>query len=233
MKKSILLGALLAALTLAFAGKASATIGWGYENWVDNVNNGTNLPPADGQVDEWGTFQLSLTVGTIPGESTAVGNIDNGQPWGKSYYVTGLSTTDATTQYNYLYVELFDIQGGFKLGLSGPSDADFFLASNGANLVASAGPTGAPPTSDSIFLPGQFVFDISGWNPTPAANTVVQLIGEGDPLIANQGFEIRRVFFTNNLEDTGLSPVPETSSWLMLTIGLVGVVGLVRSKLKK
>lgn len=226
MRKGILFGALLAAISFAMTGTASATIAWGYETWSDTS-------PADGSVDEWGRFQLSFVPGTIPGESTAVANIDDGQAWGKSYYVTGTSTTDVVSQYRYLYIELYDVQGGFKLGLSGPSDADFFLASNGANLVASAGPTGAPANSDSIFLPGQYVFDVSGWSPTPAANTVVQLIGEGDPLVANQGFEVRRVFFTDDIADTGLVAVPEVSSWLMLTVGLVGVAGLVRSKFRK
>jgi len=231
MKNKLLLGFCVVALHFALAGTAHATIGWGYETWVD----GPLQPPADGQVDEWGRFQLSFTPGTRPGESTGVANIDNGQGYGKVYYGTGLTSAQVTSQFRYLYVEMFDVQGDFKLALSGPGDADFFMASQGSLLVASAGPTGAPPSGDFVFNPGAYVFDVASWTPSAAvANVSIQIFGEGDPLIANQGFEVRRVFFTDNLSEiTGVTPVPEFSSIAMLATGLVGLASWVKRRSAK
>jgi len=229
MKNKLLLGLLAALLNLALAVDAPATIGWGYESWVD----GTLQPPADGQVDEWGRFQLSFAPGTFNGESVGVANIDDGQGYGKIYYGTGLSSAQVTGQFRYLYVEMYDVQGDFKLALSGPADADFFMASQGSLLVASAGPTGTPPASDFVVNPGAYVFDVSTWAPAAAVSNVsIQVFGEGDPVIANQGFQIRRVFFTDNLaEINGVTPViPEASTLLMLTSGLACLAGWIKRR---
>lgn len=229
MKNKLLLGICLALLNLVMPFDSHATIGWGYESWVD----GTLQPPADGSVDEWGRFQLSFVPGTRPGESTGVANIDDGQNYGKIYYGTGLTSAQVTGQFRYLYCEMFDVQGDFKMALSGPGDTDFFMASQGANLVASSGPTGAPPTGDFVFNPGAYVFDVSSWAPgTPVGNVSVQFFGEGDPNVANQGFEIRRVFFTDDLNSiSGVTLlVPEPSTLAMLATGLLVVGGWVRRR---
>lgn len=211
----------LATALTAFAPRASATIGWGYETWVDGVIQ----TPADGQVDEWGRFQLSFTPGTRPGESTGVANIDNGQGYGKIYYGTGLSSAQITSQYRYLYVEMYDIQGDIKVAISGDADADLLMASQSSLLIGSAGPTGAPPGSDFIYNPGPYVFDVSSWNPASTiGNVTVQIFGEGDPGVADQGFEIRRLFFTDDLgEINGVTFVPETSGLALLGTGIVGI----------
>jgi len=219
MKKSILCGALLAVLTFAMTGPASAAIRWGYgDPWTDTT-------PADGSPDGWGTYNLSfLNIPDVGGENLAQGTVGGSDTYGLTYYGSGVATSELAVN-RYLYLEVTDIQGDMKIAVSGPSDADFFNLTTA--LVSSAGPTG-DPLGNVLFNPGQYVFDLTQWAPLAShSNIQVQLIAEGG---AGASFTVNRVFIS---DINPLAPIPEVSSWLMLSIGLVGVAGLLRSKLKK
>jgi len=228
MKGTNLIRVILIALTLGFVSAASADDRiWGFETWDDNVDNGTLLPPADGQVDEWGRFQLDFIPSGTPAEPTATANLNDPANWGKAFYITGATSTQVTTTHRFLDVEIYDIQGAVKIAISGPSDANYLEIT--PFLAGSLGPTG-DPTGQRLFNPGRYVFDMSSWDDGAGfANTVVQLVGEGNASLG-EGFEVRRIFIT---DENLLAPVPEASSWLMLGIGMIGVAGYVRNRLRK
>jgi len=203
MKKA-LLGIMAVIIISAMAGTASATIIWGYETWNDTT-------PADGQVDEWGTYNLDFVPDNVSAapESLAVATIGSDEVWGKAYYGSGVSSDDIIGQYHYLYLETYDIQGDMKIAVSGSGDADFFDAT--PHLVA--GDTGDPSV---IYNPGPYVFDLSTWSPGVTHDNVsIQMIAEGGE---SQGFTVNRVFLTDDLGDTGL--IPEPSSVALLSLGL-------------
>lgn len=211
----VLIAVLVAAFVLSSPTAAHAyNILWGYETWSDTT-------PADGQVDEWGRYNVSF-VPNAPypsGEQTATATILGGDVWGKTYYGTGASSTSIINTYRYFYIETYDIQGNMKLAVSGPFDADYY---DFTSQVVS-GDTGNP---NVIYNPGPYVFDVSGWTPSsPVSDVFIHLIAEGG---AGQGFEVNRLFFA---DDNPMNPIPEPTSLILLTSGLVGL-GIVSRRKK-
>jgi hypothetical protein len=151
-------------------------------------------------------------------ESLGVATIQVAEVWGKAYYGTGVDVDTLVGQYSYLFVETYDIQGNMKLAISGASDQDFYDVT--PNVVA--GDTGDP---NVIYNPGPYVFDVSGWGATNHPNVSMQLIAEGG---SGQGFTVNRLFFTDDLGDTPFGEVPEPSTALFVSLGLVG--GLIARK---
>jgi hypothetical protein len=221
MKKSILCGALLAVAAFAMTSPASAAIRWGFgDPWADTT-------PADGGPDGWGTFNLSfVNIPPVSGEDLAQGTVGALDVWGKTYYGTGVATSELAVN-KFLYLETFDIQGDMKIEVSGAGDVDIFNLTT-AMISYSGVADPRNPAGTVIFNPGQYVFDLTQWAPLAAhSNIQVQLVAQGG---TGSSFTVNRVFIS---DINPLAPVPEMSSWLMLSIGLVGVAGLVRSKLNK
>lgn len=221
MKRSILLGAFLVLAIFAMTSPASAAVRWGFgDPWADTT-------PADGVPDGWGNYNLPfVNIPDVGTEDFAKGTVGAADVYGLTYYGTGVSTTELAVN-KYLYLETSDIQGDMKIAVSGGSDADFFNLTTA--LVSFSGTTDPRDASGNVlFNPGQYVFDLTQWSPSAVqSNIFVQLIAEGG---TGSSFTVNRIF----ISDTNpLAAVPEVSSWLMLSMGLVGVAGLVRSKFNK
>ncbi|OQA29662.1 MAG: hypothetical protein BWY59_00153 [Verrucomicrobia bacterium ADurb.Bin345] len=204
MKSAMKMTMIVAALAMGVAGQVSGTIIWGYETWTDR---------GDGQVAEWGTYNLSVTpdnVSALP-ESLAVATIQSGDTWGVMYYGTGVSSEQIPT-YRYLYIETYDIQGNMLLQIAGPADADNY----NVTPFCVAGDPGNP---NVIYNPGPYVFDMSGWAPASSyENVSIKLVAEGGE---GAGFTVNRLFFTDDLADTGFEVIPEPSTTaLMIGAGL-------------
>ena len=218
MKRSLMIGMAVAGVLLAFMSEASAAIRWGYgDPWTDTT-------PADGSPDGWGTFNLSfVNVPDVGGEDLAKGTVGGANVYGLTYYGTGVATSELAVN-KFLYLETFDIQGDMKIMVSGASDADLFNLTTA--LVSFSGATDPrDPSGNVLFNPGQYVFDLTAWAPATAhPNIFVQMVAEGG---TGSSFTVNRLF----IADTNpLAPVPEASSLLMLSIGLIGVAGLTRSR---
>lgn len=158
------------------------SIGWGYETWGN----------ADTAPEGWGTWNATFVSNGVgrDGQSTATVKVGGLDTWGKTYYFTGLSSKAVTGTFKYLYINTYDIQGDMKVAISGNSDADFYDVT--PHLIS--GNIG-DPLKKRAYIPGPYVFDMSGWKPSAAcSNVVIQLIGEGGK---GSSFKVNRVFMSD------------------------------------
>lgn len=205
-----------AALMALVAGQAMGTIIWGYETWTDR---------GDGQVSDWGTYNLSMVPDNVSGapESLGVATILAGDTWGVAYYGTGVTSAQIPT-YRYLYIETYDVQGNMRLQIAGAGDADNYDVTS----FAVAGDPGHP---NVIYNPGAYVFDMAGWAPGSSHDNVsIKLVAEGGE---GNGFTVNRMFFTDDMADTGFSAVPEPSSVGLVIGGGISMLMVLKNRRKR